>query len=114
VQCPKCACNTTCEVLPSYSDGKWRVRYECINPNCHLRSWLMVEMGERVIDIALEPSKGMVFSRSKNVKCEICEQLTDILHPHRIEGERDYLMCGACKEAFSEAEGLSRFNANYL
>ena len=105
MDCPKCNCTTTCEILPSYSDGKWRVRYECINPSCHLRSWEMVETGARIIDIV--PS-------TIRLKCEICSQFTDNLYPHLIEGDKEYLMCAACLEAFGEAEGLSRFNANYL
>ncbi len=114
MNCPKCLWGTTCEVLPSYSDGRYRVRYECINPACHLRSWEMVEAGERVIEIELELAEDKLYSSNGTLKCEICEHLTDNLYPHTIEGDKDYLMCSSCLEAFGEAEGLSRFNANYL
>lgn len=108
-KCPKCGGEQEHELLPSKTEGRWKLKYEC--KNCHLRSWTMLDEGEKAPESA---SKGMMFSRNKALKCEICEQYTDILHPHHIEGDGDYLMCGTCKQTFSEAEGMSRFNSSFL
>lgn len=106
--CPKCGGSQTYDLQPSKSDGRWRLKYECTK--CHLRSWMMLDEGEKVV-----PVEGKVFAGSTTqLTCEICEHTTDKLFSYYISGDGDYLMCGNCKQTFSEAEGISRFNLNYL
>lgn len=101
--CPKCASECAIEILPSKREDMFRVKYECTKVDCHLRSWMMADTGEKI-----EESKNeMKFSKTRSLCCEICHKYTDILHPFKIEGDEDYLMCGECMESFSEAERLS-------
>lgn len=71
----------------------------------------MVEEAEKG---PVEAVKGMQFSKTRSLRCEICSQYTDILHAHTVDGDGDYLMCGGCIANFTEAEGLCRFNSNFL
>jgi hypothetical protein len=112
MKCEKCQSDCTVEVTKSLIEGDiWIVKSECVNLACHARTWERVPEAER---IPVPVSRGMMFSKNKGLKCEICDGYTDILHPHTIEGDKDYLLCGFCKANFDEAEGLSRFNSNFL
>jgi hypothetical protein len=104
VLCPKCKTVATVETTQScVEQDKWIVKWECTNPLCHARAWERLYEAER---IPVPAARGMVFSRNKGLKCEICSSYTDILHPHTVVGDKDYLCCGECKNNFEEAERL--------
>jgi hypothetical protein len=103
--CQKCQSRCSVEITPSTMfEGQWRVRFECTAQNCHLRFYSFLTEGERVPEVS---TSGVMFSRNRNLKCEICGERTDILHPHTLEGDKDYLVCESCKLTCEEAEGLS-------